>query len=786
MDAVGAGLVAPVRSALDADREGMLRLPLDPAGNCLLHVAAGQPGGSDELFGLVLAAAVAGGGLESRNLAGCTALHCAAVRGQAVAAAALLDAGADLEAHDSFGSTPLLLAAGGGAPAAHELAALLLARGADVTVSDGCGRNALLLACEAPTGADFAATLLAASPDPAAMCALVDRDERNALIAAVDHGRVPAMGVVLRAAPALLESRDAGGCTPLISAAARGHATVVEALVQAGAAIDARDNRGATAAWWASASSQRDALAVLVDAGADLTVPDVREGTTPLEAAIAAGAYSVYGVFRGTALAEQVPADPVPAYARHGNHTPFVVPAGAALVPASLAELEQAAAATGGVLYPRRLLVSFAGEESFGDGVVRQWLGQLGRALLQPTPPVEADRPARYELTVGCGGDTVATSRGDRVDQLLLERGRPCLLECPPGAGVSLGSCRSDAFEIAPTPTGCTLTASAVAPAAAELNLRGAEGQAVTVRVAGPGLIFSRTHGAVPPERAQLVHSPDQEHASLNPDAALPACAPLLRGLGRCLGLAVARRCPLGVRISPALARALCESPPEDDAGELRAAMPPLQFELLEGFALSPERPEARRAEDLGLWLDALPDRFRYLPDGEAEVTLANAAEYAEWLARQLRQDVQKQTAEVLRGFREVQGAREAVGSLGGWRGLQNSLYGSPAIDVAEWQEATRAGGGDPRTVELFWQGVARLGDEERRALLWFWTSESPPAGGLFHLDRKPALSVSAPGTLPVAATCFYSLAVPRCREAAEMDEVLKLCVAHRTQWGFA
>ena len=59
----------------------------------------------------------------------CTALHMAARRGNAEAAAALLDCGADLEARDSHGETPLRRAVNCDKTG---LASLLLARGADV------------------------------------------------------------------------------------------------------------------------------------------------------------------------------------------------------------------------------------------------------------------------------------------------------------------------------------------------------------------------------------------------------------------------------------------------------------------------------------------------------------------------------------------------------------------------------------------------------------------------------------------------------------------------------
>ena len=73
----------------------------------------------------------------------CTALHLAARRGNAAVAAALLDCGADIEARDCRGATPLRRAVD---CAQTGVAALLLARGADSRTKDSQGRTAALAA----------------------------------------------------------------------------------------------------------------------------------------------------------------------------------------------------------------------------------------------------------------------------------------------------------------------------------------------------------------------------------------------------------------------------------------------------------------------------------------------------------------------------------------------------------------------------------------------------------------------------------------------------------------
>jgi ankyrin repeat protein len=78
-----------------------------------------------------------------------TLLHLATWRGQRDVAALLLERGAEIEARDKFGRTPLFMAAQFGQ---RNVAQLLIERGADVNAADRSGRTPLQAAVNAGHG----------------------------------------------------------------------------------------------------------------------------------------------------------------------------------------------------------------------------------------------------------------------------------------------------------------------------------------------------------------------------------------------------------------------------------------------------------------------------------------------------------------------------------------------------------------------------------------------------------------------------------------------------------
>jgi ankyrin repeat protein len=194
----------------------------------------------------------------------------------------LLDHGADPNARDQAGATPLMSVVQPAyvPPGTLDVIRLLVGAGADVNARDGAGRSV--------------AAIAAASGNATVLPVLRDLGATDA--------QVPGATTATTGAPALLQSvrrsqlgevrlllaggadpnvADAEGWTPLLHAAQLGDTDIVAALLARGARVDARNKAGATALGLAVQGRHYDITRALLAAGADVNAKD-GAGDTPI------------------------------------------------------------------------------------------------------------------------------------------------------------------------------------------------------------------------------------------------------------------------------------------------------------------------------------------------------------------------------------------------------------------------------------------------------------------------------------------------------------------------
>ena len=195
-----------------------------------------------------------GANLHAVNAEGKSAIHYAAMRGGAEAVRLLVRLGAGVNAADTFGGyTPLHLAAAHcNREIVQETCAALLAAGADVDARSKWGTTALWSAASAGRGelVDF---LLRHGAELETR----DQEGRTVLIFVAKLGPIGDMVGRLLAHGADVDAQDDAGRTALMYAALSARRPVIDALLDGGADINRQDVRGVTPLMYAAGESPK-------------------------------------------------------------------------------------------------------------------------------------------------------------------------------------------------------------------------------------------------------------------------------------------------------------------------------------------------------------------------------------------------------------------------------------------------------------------------------------------------------------------------------------------------
>ena len=223
--------------------------------------------------------------VNATDARGNTALHFAAMAGSVEGLEIVLEAGASVNAVNTAGFTPSILAA-----TSPEKLSVLLARGADIKARTKAGRSALDVAVACEHCAESVRLLLKAGAD------INERDPRG--ITPLQLASSSTMTSFLLAHGATVDAKDTARGTSLTTAAAAGDVALVRTWLAKGIDVNASNADGGKVKngqirlgklapiILAAPYGSQELLKTLLAAGADVNAQDGR-GLTPLIAAVA-------------------------------------------------------------------------------------------------------------------------------------------------------------------------------------------------------------------------------------------------------------------------------------------------------------------------------------------------------------------------------------------------------------------------------------------------------------------------------------------------------------------
>ena len=279
------GIQMPPTGALSTEEIGILRAWIDQGADFRLEIKEEAPPKPVEPKVAQFISAVRSGdthaveksiaadpaSVKARDLAGSTPLHHAAGFGALATVKLLLEKGADVNAKNRRGSTPLYWAI-------HDEAKvrLLLNRGAAINVKQADGRTPLYQAASIASGNSILRLLL----DKGADSTLATSTGQTPLMAAATRGDVEAMRLLI-GKNADVNARNGAGATALMGAAVNGNPRAVQLLLEKGADPNVANKRKETALANASTAGVEETVKLLLDRGADVNARDDR-GYSPL------------------------------------------------------------------------------------------------------------------------------------------------------------------------------------------------------------------------------------------------------------------------------------------------------------------------------------------------------------------------------------------------------------------------------------------------------------------------------------------------------------------------